>query len=75
MKRGYAAAKHSKADEKAGGARKRDDRRRAGKEPEVQGRDDADVARGAGSFNENGGIEGKSRFFAKYQEAFQCKNQ
>jgi hypothetical protein len=72
-KQGYAASEHSEADEKAGGAQNRAERRRAGKEPEVQGSDDANAARGTRSFNENGSIGGKNRFSSGYHEAFHAQ--
>lgn len=73
LKRGYAASEHFEADEKTGGARKRADRKRTGKEPEVLGRDDAGVACGAGSINEKGSIGGKSCFSGENQETYHAQ--
>jgi hypothetical protein len=72
-KKGYAASENPEVTGRGGGDRRRADRRREGREPEMRERREADMERGAGAFNENGVKEGKRRFSGGLKEAVHAR--
>lgn len=64
------ASDFREVDERGGGNRRRVDRKRVGKDPDVQDSRMADMAKGAGYFNARGDIGGSSMFSDENHETY-----